>query len=97
MSDEVIGSEKNMLVREVAKSASRYGIIIGEKRLWNALREWGFIFKNSTEPKQCGLDRGFFIVIEGFTQKGQYTFPFYTTRVTQKGQEYIINRMIYEK
>ena len=97
MLDEVIGSENNMLVREVAKLASTHGVIIGEKRLWNTLREWGFIFKNSTEPKQCGIDRGFFVVIEGFTQKGEYRFPFQTTRVTKKGQEYIINRMIYEK
>lgn len=89
-------NQNNLLVREVAKSAARYGVIIGEKKLWNVLREWGFIFKNSTEPKQCGIDRGFFIVIEGMTNKGEYRFPFHTTRVTPRGQEYIINRMINE-
>lgn len=91
--NEIKVGKNNLLVREVAKLASRYGVIIGEKRLWNILREWGLIFKNSTEPKQCGIDRGYFIVIEGFTQNGQYRFPFYTTRVTPKGQEYIINRI----
>ena len=91
-----VRSNENKLVREVAKLAASYGVIIGEKKLWNTLREWGFIFKNSTEPKQCGINRGFFVVIEGFTQKGEYTFPFHTTRDTPKRQEYIINRMINE-
>ncbi|WP_294373017.1 phage antirepressor KilAC domain-containing protein [uncultured Clostridium sp.] len=92
-----IESCENKLVREVAKSASRYGIIIGEKKLWNILREWGFIFKNSTEPKQCGINRGFFVVINGVAQNGKYTFPFKTTRVTPKGQEYIINRILNDE
>ncbi len=92
-----IESCENKLVREVAKSASEYGIIIGEKKLWNVLREWGFIFKNSTEPKQCGINRGFFVVINGVAQNGKYAVQFKTTRVTPKGQEYIINRILNDE
>lgn len=48
----IASSENSILVRELAKVASKDGITIGEKRLWNKLRDWGLIFKDSTEPKQ---------------------------------------------
>ena len=51
-------SENSMLVRDVAKIASKNGIKIGEKKLYNILREWGLIFKNDTTPKQIYIDRG---------------------------------------
>ena len=93
----LFNTEKSLLVREVAKTAAGYGIIIGEKKLWNTLREWGLIFKNSTEPKQHGINMGLFIVIEGVKKNYNYNIPFHTTRVTPKGQQYIINRLISEK
>src|SRR5690625_2867443 len=33
-------SEKSLLVRELAKLASKQGVKTGERRLWNKLREW---------------------------------------------------------
>lgn len=89
-------TENSLLVREVAKIASKYGVVIGEKKLWNTLREWGFIFKNSTEPKQIGINRGYFEVIEGQRINYNKIFTYHTTRVTDRGQEYIISRLISE-
>lgn len=92
--NQIAVSENSLLVREVAKIASKANITIGEKRLWNKLREWGLIFKNSTEPKQKAIDAGYFEVVEGSkTSKGS-TFTYHTTRVTGKGQAYIINRLV---
>lgn len=90
-------SENSLLVREVAKVASKNNIVIGEKRLWNKLREWGLIFKNSTEPKQTGIDKGYFEVIEGAKETSGKVFTYRTTRVTGKGQRYIIERLLKEK
>ena len=92
----LFNTEKNLLVREVAKVSAKYGVIIGEKKLWNTLREWGLIFKNSTEPMQQGINMGLFIVVEGVKKNYDYNIPFHTTRVTPKGQQYIINRLISE-
>lgn len=89
-------SENTLLVREVAKVASKADVVIGEKRLWEKLREWGFIFKNSTEPKQCGIDRGYFEVNEGTKEAKGKVFTYRTTRVTGKGQAYIIDRLLKE-
>ena len=86
------GNKQLLLVREVAKIASKNGIVIGEKRLYTKLREWGLIFKKSTEPKQEYVDRGYFEVIERTKNKALFK----TTKVTGKGQAYIIDRLIKE-
>ena len=95
--NQIAISENSLLVREVAKIASKQGVVIGEKRLWGKLRQWGFIFKNSTEAKQEGMDRGYFEIVEGSkTAKGK-AFTYHTTRITGKGQVYIINRLLKEQ
>lgn len=96
LTNQIAVSENSILVRELAKVASKKGIVIGEKRLWNKLREWGLIFKNSTEPKQEYIDRGYFEVVEGVTETNKGTFTYRTTKVTGKGQIYIIKRLIEE-
>jgi len=89
-----VGKSKNTsLVREVAKIACDEGIKIGGNRLWDKLREWGLIFKNSREPKQYGIDRGYFEVVEGVRESNGNVFTYRTTRVTGKGKLYIINRL----
>lgn len=90
-------SENSLLVREVAKIASKGNVSIGEKRLWNKLREWGLVFKNSTEPMQEYIDRGYFEVVEGTKDTYKGTFTYRTTRVTGKGQVYIIKRLLKEQ
>lgn len=94
---QIAVSQNSLLVREVAKIASKDNIVIGEKRLWNKLREWGLIFKNTTEPMQEYVDRGYFEVVEGAKDTYKGTFTYRTTRVTGKGQVYITKRLIKEQ
>lgn len=95
--NQLAASENSLLVREVAKVASKENIVIGEKRLWAKLREWGLVFKNSTEPKQLGIDKGLFEVNEGTKEAKGKVFTYRTTRVTGKGQAYIIKRLLEEE
>ena len=94
--NQIAVSENSLLVREVAKIASKADVVIGEKRLWSKLREWVLIFKNSTEPKQYGVDKGYFEVNEGTKESKGKVFTYRTTRVTGKGQAYIIDRLVKE-
>jgi len=94
--NQIASSNNSLLVREVAKVVSKKGISIGEKRLWNKLRDWGLIFKNKTEPMQEYIDRGYFEVVEGVKESSKGTFTYRTTKVTGKGQVYIIKRLIEE-
>lgn len=88
-----MGSGNSILVRELAKLASKHGIIIGEKRLYNKLREWGLIIKGKTEPTQRAMERGYFEVVEGVKESSNGSFTYRTTKVTGKGQVYIINKL----
>ncbi|KHO39940.1 antirepressor, partial [Clostridium tetani] len=85
-----------LLVREVAKIASKENIKIGEKRLYNKLREWGLVFKKSTEPTQRAIDQGLLESVEGAKETCKGVFTYKTTKVTGKGQIYIIDRLIKE-
>ncbi|MCJ8008938.1 BRO family protein [Lederbergia wuyishanensis] len=86
-------SDKSLLVREVAKLCSKNGIITGERRLWQKLREWKLVFANKNEPYQEYIDRGYFEIAQGVKGSSKGAFTWLTTRVTPKGQSYIINRL----
>ncbi|WP_415306544.1 phage antirepressor KilAC domain-containing protein [Clostridium perfringens] len=85
-----------MLVRDVAHLATKQNIKIGEKRLWNKLREWGLIQKGSTKPMQRALEQGLFEKAEFVIQRSHGVETKFTTRVTGKGQVYIIERLLKE-
>lgn len=86
-------SERNMLVREVAKLASKDGIMIGEKRLYQKLRTWGMVFQQRTEPTQRAMEMGLFEVVKGVKQTPKGARDWETSKVTPKGQIYIIERL----
>lgn len=77
----------NILVRELAKIMSKEGISIGEKRLWEKLREWKLV-NSKNEPYQKYIDMGVFELKEGV--KNNHTYR--TLKITGKGQVYIINK-----
>lgn len=86
-------SKDSILVREMAKVASKNGLRIGEKRLYQKLREWKLIFSGSTEPYQEYVDRGYFEVVQSPRDTSSGVKIFKTTRVTPKGQIYILSRL----
>ncbi|EIT85955.1 prophage antirepressor [Fictibacillus macauensis ZFHKF-1] len=88
-----MASEKALLIRELAKLLSKQGINIGERRLYQKLREWKLIFKDKNEPYQEYIDRGYFEVAQGVKENDKGSFTWLTTRVTPKGQVYINNRL----
>ena len=94
--NKISESNGSMLVREVAKLASKGNITIGEKALWNKLREWGYICKNSTEPMQSTINSGWFEVVERVVERSGKTLVYKTTKVTNKGQIHIIKKLSKE-
>ena len=92
--DRVLKSKDNVLIRQVAKIASDEGFIIGERKLYNKLREWGYICKTSTEPTQVGMERGYFVVKVGTVDTPYGIKTTRTTLVTPKGQVHIVERLL---
>lgn len=91
--ESCMASEKSLLVREVAKLCSKQGIITGERRLWQKLRDWKLVFQNKNEPYQEFIDRGYFEISQGVKETSKGSLTWLTLRVTPKGQLYIINRL----
>lgn len=94
--NQISASSNSILVRDVAHLATKQNIKIGEKRLWNKLREWGLIQKGSTKPMQRALEQGLFEKAEFVIQRSHGVETKFTTRVTGKGQVYIIERLLKE-
>ena len=98
MLNQISASKNSLLVREVAKVLSnQHGIVIGEKKLYQKLRDWGWVMKNSTEAKQEAIRYGYLEVREGTIEKACKVFTFHTTRVTGKGQRKILEKLLEEK
>lgn len=95
--ESCMASDRSLLVRELAKLVSKQGILIGERRLYQKLRDWRLIFLAKNEPYQEYVDRGYFEVSQGVRENSKGTFTYLTMRVTPKGQAYIINRLKKEQ
>lgn len=97
MLNQISVSKNSLLVREVAKVLSNeHSIKIGEKQLYKKLREWGWVFQNTTEAKQEAIRRGYLEVKEGVRESTKGVFTFHTTRVTGKGQRKILEKLLEE-
>lgn len=87
-------SEDSILIRELAKLITEQGMVkIGERKLYEKLREWGLILKGKTEPSQRGMNMDLFEVIQRPITKGGVEKLTFTTKVLPKGQVYIIDRL----
>jgi len=94
--ESCIASNDSLLVREVAKLASKKGIIISEKRLWQKLRDWGEVSPKN-EPYQHAMDAGRWEIKQGTYNTPYGSETYRTPRVTPKGQVYIIEKLKKEQ
>lgn len=94
--NRVLKSNDNVLVRQVAKMASDEGFVIGERKLYKKLREWGYICSGSTEPTQVGMNRKYFTLKINVVQTPYGIKSSRTTLVTPRGQIHIVERLIKE-
>ena len=92
-------SDEPVSVSELAKMICTTGVNIGEMRLFQWLRDNEYLCSYGSEynlPRQKFIEQGLFIVKTSRVQlpTGQ-TVEKNTTKVTQKGQEYFINKFLY--
>lgn len=97
--DAVKSSLNSILVAELAKLLKQKGIEIGEKRLFQWLREKGYLCTKGAyrnQPSQKSMELGLFEVTEHavLDRKNDNSFTAYTTKVTGKGQIYFVNKFL---
>lgn len=99
--DAVSASYTSILVGDLAKLLRQNGIDIGQNRLFQWLREHGYLIGRKGEswnsPTQYSMDRGWFEVKERTHQEPNGSVRITkTTKVTGKGQQYFINKFLKE-
>lgn len=93
--DAVSASNDPILIRDLAKILRQNGVKIGEKRLYNWLRENGYICKNDTSPTQKAMEMGLFVLIIRTVERGDgLPRETRTTKVTGKGQLFFVNKFL---
>ena len=93
--DAVTASDSAVLVRDLAKMIRQNGYEIGEKRLYNWMRENGYICKGTTMPTQKAMELGLFEIEIRTIERGVgLPLERKTTKVTGKGQIYFANKFL---
>lgn len=97
--DAVAASNTSILVGELAKLLKQNGVEIGQKRLFEYLRENGFLIKRKgtdyNMPTQYSMERGLFEIKEtSITHSDGHVSINKTPKVTGKGQQYFINKFL---
>ena len=97
-SDAVSTSHTSILVGDLAKLICQNGVQIGQKRLFEWLRNNGYLIKSGQSknmPIQRYVEQGLFEVKESTVQNPDGSVRITkTTKVTGKGQVYFVNKFI---
>lgn len=99
--DAVSGSDDCILVREMAKVLTQYGVKMGEKKLFSWLRERGYLIKKKGDdyntPTQRASEMGLIRIKKSaiMLPNGSLSRP--TSIITGKGQQYFLNKILEEK
>lgn len=97
--DAVSASKSSILIGELAKMLRQNGVDIGQNRLFEYLRENGYLCKSGAMyncPTQRAMDMGLFEIKETAIQHadGHVTIN-RTPKVTGKGQVYFVNKLLW--
>lgn len=96
--DAVSTSKNSILIGDLAKLISQNGYEIGQKRLFEWLRQNGYLMKTGQSRNmhlQRYVQQGLFEIKETAIQAPNgYTKTTLTTKVTGKGQMYFINKFL---
>lgn len=100
--DAVAASKTSILVGELAKLLRQNGVDIGEKRLFDYLRDNGYLIKrigtDRNMPTQRSVDAGWFTIKETTVNHADGHISISKTpKVTGKGQAYFINLFLSGK
>lgn len=99
--DAVSASHTSILIGDLAKLICQNGIQIGQKRLFEWMRQNGYLIKYGASrnmPMQKYIEQGLFEIKESSVQNPDGSVRITrTTKVTGKGQVYFVNKFIREE
>lgn len=101
-SDAVAASKTSILIGELAKIIKQNGVDIGQNRLFEWMRNNGYLIKRKgtdyNMPTQEAMERGLFEIKEtAVTHSDGHISVNKTPKVTGKGQNYFVNLFLAER
>ena len=96
-SDEVVGSRSSCLIGELAKILTQNGYQIGQNRLFEKLRNEGYLGSKGEYyniPNQKFIEQGLFELKKTTHSENGVMKSSVTPKVTGKGQQYFINKYL---
>ena len=99
--DSVAASSSTVLIGELAKILRQNGVGMGERRLFQWMRDNGYLIKrNGTDynmPTQSSMEQGLFRIKETvISHSDGHTSVSKTPKVTGKGQAFFLNKFLRE-
>ena len=100
--DSVAASENSILIGELAKLLKQNGVDIGQKRMFEWLRENGYLIRRAGSdrnmPTQRSMDMGLFRIKEtAISHSDGHTTISKTVKGTGKGQQFFVNLFLGEE
>lgn len=97
--DAVSTSHTSILIGDLAKMLKQNGVDMGQKRLFDWMREKGYLIKRKgsdwNSPTQKAMELGLFEIKESTVNNPDGSVRINkTTKVTGKGQQYFINKFL---
>lgn len=96
--DAVSDTEGTILIRDLAKLIQQNGVDIGEKRLFEWLRQNGYLISRRgtdyNRPTQKSMELGLFKIKETAIMRSNGAHTAITSKVTGKGQLYFVNKFL---
>ena len=97
--DAVSTSHTSILIGDLAKMLKQNGVDMGQKRLFDWMREKGYLIKHKgsdwNSPTQKAMELGLFEIKESTVNNPDGSVRINkTTKVTGKGQQYFINKFL---
>lgn len=96
--DAVTASRTSILVGELAKLIQQNGVEIGQKRLFEWMRNNGYLLKRGSEynmPSQNAMEMGLFEIKEtAIAHSDGHTTVSRTPKVTGRGQAFFVNKFL---
>lgn len=92
--DAIVGSQTSCLIGELAKIITQNGCPIGQNRLFNWLRDNGYLGKHGERyniPNQKYIEQGLFELKKSTHSENGIMKTTVTTKVLPKGQLYFVN------
>lgn len=100
--DAVSASKTSILIRELAKMLRQNGVAIGQNRLFQWMRENGYLIRKQgadyNRPTQRSMELGVLEIKETeITHADGHVTVNITPKVTGKGQQYFINKFLRDR